>query len=131
MGYEEDDIYVGVAPHNSSIDYFGYMKKMLLTLYNVKMIGEGNLPIHGACVHITMKNGTTKNIVIIGDSGAGKSESLEALASVAGDDISSQLTIFDDMGTFKLDNGQIKAYGTEIGAFVRLDDIQKLRIKFQ
>ena len=43
------------------------MKKMLLTLYNVKMIGEGNLPIHGACVHITMKNGTTKNIVIIGD----------------------------------------------------------------
>ncbi len=120
---EEDDIYVGVAPHNSSIDYFGYMKKMLLTLYNVKMIGEGNLPIHGACVHITMKNGTTKNIVIIGDSGAGKSESLEALASVAGDDISSQLTIFDDMGTFKLDNGQIKAYGTEIGAFVRLDDM--------
>ena len=96
---------------------------MLLTLYNVKMIGEGNLPIHGACVHITMKNGTTKNIGIIGDSGAGKSESLEALASVAGDDISSQLTIFDDMGTFKLDNGQIKAYGTEIGAFVRLDDM--------
>lgn len=120
---KENDIYVGVAPHNSSIDYFGYMKKMLLTLYNVKMIEQGNLPLHGACVHITMKNGKNKNIVIIGDSGAGKSESLEALSAYAGDNISSQLTVFDDMGTFKMVDGKIMAYGTEIGAFVRLDDM--------
>ena len=120
---KENEIYVGVAPHNETIDYFGYMKKMLLTLYNVKMIDNGNLPLHGACVHITMKNGSTKNIVIIGDSGAGKSESLEALAFCAGDNISNQLTIFDDMGTFKMVDGKILAYGTEIGAFVRLDDM--------
>lgn len=120
---KEEDIFVGVAPHDPSIDYFGYMKKMLLTLYNVKMIEQGNLPLHGACVHITMKNGTTKNVVIIGDSGAGKSESLEALSAYAGDNISSQLTVFDDMGTFKMVNGKIQAFGTEIGAFVRLDDM--------
>jgi hypothetical protein len=120
---KENDIYVGVAPHDKSIDYFGYMKKMLLTLYNVKMIEEGNLPIHGACVSITMSDGKNKNIVIIGDSGAGKSESLEALANYAKDNISSQLTVFDDMGTFKNVNGDILAYGTEIGAFVRLDDM--------
>jgi energy-coupling factor transporter ATP-binding protein EcfA2 len=100
------------------------MKKMLLTLYNTKMIEEGALPLHSACVHITIKSGKNKNIVIIGDSGAGKSESLEALSEMAGDDISSQLTIFDDMGTFKMDkDGNIKAYVTEIGAFVRLDDM--------
>ena len=120
---KEDDIYVGIAPHNSSIDYFGYMKKMLLTLYNTKMIDQGNLPIHGACVKITMKDGTKKNIVIMGDSGAGKSESLEALSEMAGDNISAQLTIFDDMGTFKIENNEVIAYGTEIGAFVRLDDM--------
>ena len=120
---KEDDIYVGIAPHNSSIDYFGYMKKMLLTLYNTKMIDQGNLPIHGACVKITMKDGTKKNIVIMGDSGAGKSESLEALSEMAGDNISAQLTIFDDMGTFKIENDEVIAYGTEIGAFVRLDDM--------
>lgn len=119
----ENDIYVGLAPHDDSIDYFGYMKKMLLTLYNTSMIEKGHLPIHGACVHITMKNGTTKNVVIMGDSGAGKSESLEALSEMAGDNISSQLTIFDDMGTFKVENGKVLAYGTEIGAFVRLDDM--------
>lgn len=121
---KENDIFVGVAPHNDSIDYFGYMKKMLLTMYNTRMIFEGNLPIHGACVHITMKNGKKKNIVIMGDSGAGKSESLEALAECAGDNISAQLTVFDDMGTFKRqEDGSILAYGTEIGAFVRLDDM--------
>ncbi len=119
----ENDIYVGLAPHNDSIDYFGYMKKMLLTLYNTSMIDKGYLPIHGACVHITMKNGTTKNVVIMGDSGAGKSESLEALSEMAGDNISSQLTVFDDMGTFKIVDGKVMAYGTEIGAFVRLDDM--------
>lgn len=118
-----EDIYLGVAPRNSSVDYFGYMKKMLLTLYNVKMIDNGNLPLHGACVSITMKNGTTKNVVIIGDSGAGKSESLEALNEYAGDEIVSQITVFDDMGTFRLVDGSIYAYGTEIGAFVRLDDM--------
>ena len=118
-----NDIYVGLAPHDSSIDYFGYMKKMLLTLYNTKMIDNGFLPIHGACVHITMKDGRTKNVVIMGDSGAGKSESLEALSEMAGDNISSQLTVFDDMGTFKIENGEVIAYGTEIGAFVRLDDM--------
>ena len=120
---KENDIYVGLAPHNDSIDYFGYMKKMLLTLYNTKMIDNGFLPIHGACVHITLKDGRKKNVVIMGDSGAGKSESLEALSEMAGDDISSQLTIFDDMGTFKVENGKVVAYGTEIGAFVRTDDM--------
>jgi hypothetical protein len=120
---KENDIYVGLAPHNPSIDYFGYMKKMLLTLYNTKMIDNGFLPIHGACVHITMRDGQKKNIVIMGDSGAGKSESLEALSEMAGDNISNQLTVFDDMGTFKIEDGKVKAYGTEIGAFVRLDDM--------
>ncbi len=120
---KKNDIYVGLAPHDDSIDYFGYLKKMLLTLYNTKMIDNGFLPIHGACVHITLKDGRKKNVVIMGDSGAGKSESLEALSEMAGDDISSQLTIFDDMGTFKIEDGKVVAYGTEIGAFVRTDDM--------
>ncbi len=119
----KNDIYVGVAPHGTEIDYFGYMKKMLLTLHNVRMIDKGHLPIHGACVNITFKNKTNKTLVIIGDSGAGKSESLEALKTYAGDDIVSMITIFDDMGSFRIEDGKVVAYGTEIGAFVRLDDL--------
>lgn len=33
-------------------------------------------------------------------------------------------TVFDDMGTFKIENGKVLAYGTETGAFVRLDDLE-------
>lgn len=121
---DKNDIYVGLAPYGKEIDYFGYMKKLLLTLHNIKMISNGYLPIHGACVNITLRNGTKKTLAMIGDSGAGKSESLEALRTVAGKNIVSMQTIFDDMGTFKIENGRVMAYGTEIGAFVRLDDLE-------
>ena len=61
---------------------------------------------------------------MVGDSGAGKSESIEALKSLAFDKISEMTIIFDDMGTFVNDDNKVKAYGTEIGAFVRLDDLE-------
>ena len=97
---------------------------MLLTCHNVKMIKEGYLPIHGAGVLIKLKSGVQKMLVLMGDSGAGKSESLEALKAYAQDDIVSTRTVFDDMGTFKIVDGKVYAYGTETGAFVRLDDLE-------
>ncbi len=121
---EENDIYIGLCPYGKEIDYFGYMKKMLLTCHNVKMIKEGYLPIHGAGVLIKLKSGVQKMLVLMGDSGAGKSESLEALKAYAGNDIVSTKTVFDDMGTFKIVDGKVYAYGTETGAFVRLDDLE-------
>ncbi len=125
FGYDKDeDIYIGLCPHGKEIDYFGYMKKMLLTCHNVKMIKEGYLPIHGAGVLIKLKSGVQKMLVLMGDSGAGKSESLEALKAYGGCDIVSTKTIFDDMGTFKIVDGRVYAYGTETGAFVRLDDLE-------
>ncbi|MGE0003189.1 MAG: phosphoenolpyruvate carboxykinase [Candidatus Izemoplasmatales bacterium] len=121
---EEHDIYVGYVSRNPKNDYFGYMKKMLLTLHNVWMIDHGRLPIHGAMVEIQMKSGTKKCVTIIGDSGAGKSETLEALRFLAKDRIKSLSTVYDDMGVFQLENGKISSVGTEIGAFIRLDDLE-------
>ena len=122
---KKNDIMVGYINHSEEIDYFGYMKKMTLTLHNLIMIKKGNLPIHGAMVNIVLKNGKTANVVIMGDSGAGKSESLEAFRALSEDYISDMTIIFDDMGTFKLKDGKIFGYGTEIGAFVRLDDLDQ------
>ena len=119
----ENNIMLGYVNYSEEIDYFGYMKKMILTLHNLIMIKRGNLPIHGAMVNIQMKNGNHANVVIMGDSGAGKSESLEAFRTMSEEYISNMTVIFDDMGTFKEVNGQIYGYGTEIGAFVRLDDL--------
>ncbi|MGN0145238.1 MAG: phosphoenolpyruvate carboxykinase [Clostridium sp.] len=122
---EKNDIMLGYINHSEKIDYFGYMKKMTLTLYNLLMIKRGFLPIHGSMVNVLLKSGDEANVVIMGDSGAGKSESLEAFRSLSEDYISDMTIIFDDMGTFKIENGDIIGYGTEIGAFVRLDDLDQ------
>ena len=118
-----NDIMIGYVSYSENYDYFGYMKKMILTLYNVKMINEKKLPLHGAMIELTLKNGKRSNIIIIGDSGAGKSETLEAFRIMAEEEIKEMKTIFDDMGTLALEKGEVRAYGTEIGAFVRLDDL--------
>lgn len=121
---KKNDILIGYANHCDEIDYFGYMKKMLLTLHNVKQIENKRLPIHGAMVNIVLKNGAESNIVIMGDSGAGKSESLEAFRTLNENFIRHMRVIFDDMGYLvKEEDGTIKGYGTEIGAFVRTDDL--------
>lgn len=121
---KKNDILIGYANYCDDIDYFGYMKKMLLTLHNIKQMDRGNLPIHGAMVNIVLKNGRQANIVFMGDSGAGKSESLEAFRTLNEKYIRHMRVIFDDMGYLERDSdGGIKAYGTEIGAFVRTDDL--------
>ena len=120
---KENEIMLGYITHSDEIDYFGYMKKMTLTLHNLVMIKRGYLPIHGAMVNIELKDGKSANVVIMGDSGAGKSESLEAFRTLGEDYISNMTIIFDDMGKFKEIDGKIKGYGTEVGAFVRLDDL--------
>lgn len=122
---EKNNIMLGYANYSEEIDYFGYMKKMILTLHNIIMIKRGYMPIHGAMVNVVLKNGKEANIVIMGDSGAGKSESLEAFRALSEEYISDMTIIFDDMGVFKNADGIIKGYGTEIGAFVRLDDLDQ------
>ena len=122
---EKNNIMLGYANYSEEIDYFGYMKKMILTLHNIIMIKRGYMPIHGAMVNVVLKNGKEANIVIMGDSGAGKSESLEAFRALSEKYIRDMTIIFDDMGVFKNVDGIIKGYGTEIGAFVRLDDLDQ------
>ncbi len=119
-----NNIMLGYISYGSEIDYFGYVKKMALTLHNLIMIKRGSLPIHGAMVNIIMNNGKSANVVIMGDSGAGKSECLEAFRSLSEDYISDMTIVFDDMGVLTLNEGSKPlAFGTEIGAFVRLDDL--------
>ncbi len=99
------------------------MKKMVLTLHNVAMMQRGWLPIHGAFINVILKSGKSKGICLMGDSGAGKSETIEALKSLGNDKIQKLEIVFDDMGTFHIEDGVPVAQGTEIGAFVRLDDL--------
>ena len=123
--YDDGDILVGAVPGRDEFGYFGYLKKMILTLHNIKTMQQGKLPYHGAMLRLQLKGGRGANILIVGDTGAGKSETLEAFRSLAGQQIRDLTIIADDMGSLDLGpDGRILGYGTEIGAFVRLDDLQ-------
>ncbi|HQO39139.1 MAG TPA: phosphoenolpyruvate carboxykinase [Spirochaetota bacterium] len=120
----ENDILAGAIPGRDEFGYFGYLKKMILTLHNIKMMKTGRMPFHGAFVRIILKGGKEANILLMGDSGAGKSETLEALRYTGDEYIQDIIIIADDMGTIEItDKKNIMAYGTEIGAFLRLDDL--------
>lgn len=122
---KEDGVYYGMLPNDPTIDYFGYMKKMVLTLHNIIQIKNFWLPIHGAFARIRLQGGKPVNIMLVGDSGAGKSETLEAIHKLPkelGCDVD---ILIDDMGSLHFNKeDELMAVGTEIGAFVRLDDLQ-------
>ena len=121
---DENDMMVALLSANDEFDYFGYMKKMMLTLRNVRKSNQRQVLIHGAMVKVTLHSGEVKNIVVMGDSGAGKSETIEQIKVFGAAYIRDLVTVYDDMGVLSLDeNGMIRSSGTEIGAFVRLDDL--------
>ncbi len=122
---EENGIFVGAIPNRSEFGYFGYLKKMILTLHNSIVMKSGNMPFHGALVKILLQGNKEATILMMGDSGAGKSETLEAFRVLAEKHIRELTIIADDMGSIELDSkGYPIGYGTETGAFLRLDDLQ-------
>jgi len=121
----QNDLLVGAVPGKNEFGYFGYLKKMALTLHNIKMMQAGRLPFHGALVNLAVRKKGDFTVLIMGDTGAGKSETLEALRTIGGDDLEEVVIIADDMGSLEIDSaGNVLGYGTETGAFVRLDDLQ-------
>ena len=116
---------VAAVPNRDEFGYFGYSKKMVLTLHNIIMMKRKAWPFHGALVRIVLKNQKEATLLIIGDTGAGKSETLEAFRILGDEYLTEMKIIADDMGSLKIGaSGEIVGYGTEIGAFVRLDDLQ-------
>jgi len=121
----ERDVLVGAVPGDDEFGYFGYLKKMMLTLHNIKMMQKERMPFHGAYVRIALQQHDPVTVLMIGDSGAGKSESLEALRCLDAANLQDLLVIADDMGSIGVSaDGKLLGYGTEIGAFLRLDDLQ-------
>lgn len=120
-------------------DYMGYLKKPILTVANEKVKEKGMLPIHGSAFTITFKNGLRKTIVMAGDSGTGKSETIIAMMekiikrdggaqNVASIDLLSgdMLSLFVAEDN-KLVGGETQIYmvGTEKGDYMRTTDISE------
>jgi hypothetical protein len=122
---ESNGLFVGAIPGKTEFGYFGYLKKMILTLHNSIVMKAGKLPFHGAMVKILLHGNKEATLLMIGDTGAGKSETLEAFRVLGEKYIRDLKIIADDMGSVELDiDGLPVGFGTEIGAFLRLDDLQ-------
>ena len=122
---ETNGLLVGAVPGRDEFGYFGYVKKMILTQHNIIMIKKGRLPFHGAMIRMILKGNKDLTFLFIGDTGAGKSETLEALRALGEEYIQDIIIIADDMGSLDtFSDKKIMGYGTEIGAFLRLDDLQ-------
>ena len=122
---EKNKTLFAAVPGKEEFGYFGYLKKMVLTLHNIVMMKRGQLPFHGALVDITLKTKKRATILLIGDTGAGKSETLEAFREIGSDLIKDMHIVADDMGSIRLNKkNDVVGIGTEIGAFLRLDDLK-------
>jgi hypothetical protein len=122
---EKNSMFIGAIPDRAEFGYFGYLKKMILTLHNSIVMRAGNMPFHGAMVKILLHGNKEATVLMMGDTGAGKSETLEAFRVLGAKQIRELKIIADDMGSIELDpDGNPVGFGTEIGAFLRLDDLQ-------
>jgi energy-coupling factor transporter ATP-binding protein EcfA2 len=120
-----NNLLVAAVPRRNEFGYFGYLKKMVLTLHNIKVMKMGWMPYHGAMIRLRLKGDHDANVLILGDTGTGKSETLEAFRGLGEDQIREIVIIADDMGALDIAaDGKVLGYGTEVGAFVRLDDLQ-------
>jgi len=110
-------------------DYVGFFKKTLLTLHNERVKAMGGLPVHGAVITVTFKNGLRKTLVFSADSGTGKSETITAMMEqqIEGEgplaDVKHVDILAGDMlSLWRGEDGQIYAFGTETGDFLRLTE---------
>ncbi len=121
---------VAWVAREDATDYMGFLKKSLLTLHNELTKALGGMPVHGSMITITFINGLRKTLVFSADSGTGKSETTTAMmeAMVTGSGLASELKRIDilagDMlSLWRGEDGQLYAFGTETGDFLRLSDI--------
>lgn len=123
---EANKLLVAAVPGEDRFGYFGYLKKMALTLHNIVMMKRGRMPYHGAMTRICLKDGAAATLLLLGDTATGKSETLEALRVLGNRYLRDLRIIADDMGSLEVAaDGRVLGYGTEIGAFIRLDDLQQ------
>lgn len=114
----------------SITDYMGYLKKPVLTVANEKVREKEMMPVHGSAFSIIFKDGKRKTVVMGGDSGTGKSETIIAMIEqiITNKGLASQVEGIeflsgDMLSMFEGNDKQMYMLGTEQGDFMRMTDI--------
>ena len=123
-----NSLLVGIIPSEDEFGYFGCLKSMILTLHNASMIESGELPVHGALRSVVLRGGASAGILLVGGSSTGRSAVFESLGANGEECIRDTQIVADDMVSLDINPaGGIRGFGTETGAFVRLDSLRRGR----
>lgn len=127
---EGNTVPVSWVDAESITDYMGYLKKPILTVANEKVREKEMMPVHGSAFSIVFKNGLRKTIVMAGDSGTGKSETIIAMIEqiIKNEGLAAQVEGIeflsgDMLSFFEGNDGEMYMLGTEQGDFMRMTDI--------
>ena len=118
---------VAAVPLEDRFGYFGYLKKMVLTLHNVAAMDRGVMPFHGAYARLTLDDGTprhgARSSATPPRARARRSRRCAWPARSASARCASSPTTWARSRSAPA--ASCSGFGTEIGAFVRLDDLQQ------
>ncbi len=122
-----NDVYIGLISGSSTLHHFAYLKDMITTLYNSLCIEKHDLPVHGSMLQLHCHEKTI-GLLLIGESGTGKSEIMDALTYVCDKNRITYTKVFDDSGILHYLDNDVYATGTQIGAYVSIDDLPKQHV---
>ena len=118
---------VAAVPLEDRFGYFGYLKKMVLTLHNVAAMDRGVMPFHGAYARLALDDGSARH-------GAAHRRHRHRQERDARGAARRRRGAHPRGAHHRRRHGlaggrpptaSVLGFGTEIGAFVRLDDLQQ------
>ncbi len=132
-GYYYDDvndIFVGSIPYSFRVDDISYLKEAILTLHNETKLNKKQLPVKGSMIRVCFMDGTIKSIVLFGADEANKKALIEGIKELSlqynGEKrIIKADIVFNETGSFKLENNQVVINGTKIGSLINTDQLNK------
>lgn len=122
-----NEVAIGLVKGRDNFDHFSYVKDMINALYNSLCLKKHDYPICAAMIQVHMPKNDI-GILLCGQEQSGKSEILDAFATLLQTHHISYTKVFDDQGTLHYLDNDIYASGTQIGAYLHVDALPHVRI---
>ena len=125
---EREGVHLAAVSCNYNNEHFAIFRDAVFTLHNLALMDRDILPVRGAMMEILFHDDSRKNLLLIGELGAGKSETIEALRSLSNEirtdkSVRRVEVVFDDVGSLRIADGKVVAKGSAIGGLEGIDDL--------
>ena len=123
-----NDVHLAAVSGNYNAEHFTNFRNVILTLHSLTLMDRGMLPVRGAMMEIFFRDDSRKRLLLIGEMGAGKSETIEALRTLSNEvrtdkSIRRIEMVFDEIGSLRISADGAVARGSAIGSLERINDL--------